>query len=310
MKNDIIFLKPVLKEMIWGGNRLREFGYDLPSEHTGECWGISAHPNGDCVVDGGIFDGWTLSNLWKTHRELFGGMNQERFPLLIKIIDAKKDLSIQVHPDDAYACKYEHGSFGKTECWYVLECDSNGEIVIGHHAKNKSELKEMIGQKRWKDLIRTIPVKKGDFFQINPGCVHAIKAGTLILETQQNSDITYRLYDYDRLENGNPRKLHISQSMDVMEIPFHPLDSKPSIEQREGIQITTFIRCPYYEVKKLDISGKGTLQFHQPFVNVSVIDGEGSIDGKWINKGKHFIIPSGYGRCILEGELSLIISTV
>ena len=204
-----IILTPVFKEMIWGGNRLKtEFGYEIPGDDTGECWAISAHPNGDCVVQEGEYAGLHLSELWNRHRDLFGNLEGDRFPLLIKLIDAKADLSIQVHPNDAYAKEHESGSLGKTECWYVVDCDEGAEIVIGHHAKTREEVKEMILNKRWSEFIRVVPVHKGDFFQINPGCLHAIKGGTLILETQQNSDITYRVYDYDRLSNGKPRELH------------------------------------------------------------------------------------------------------
>ncbi|MDE7297629.1 MAG: mannose-6-phosphate isomerase, partial [Lachnospiraceae bacterium] len=132
---EVIFLEPVFKEMIWGGTRLREdFQYEIPGDHTGECWAVSAHPNGDCTVKSGRFQGESLSRLWKEHRELFGGEEGEVFPLLVKIIDAKADLSIQVHPDDAYAKEHENGSLGKTECWYILDCDPDAKIVIGHHA--------------------------------------------------------------------------------------------------------------------------------------------------------------------------------
>jgi len=181
---EILFLEPVFKTMIWGGNKLSsQFGYEIPSQNTGECWAISAHKNGDCTIKNGNFQGKTLSYLWDNHRELFGDLEGEVFPLLVKIIDAKADLSIQVHPDDEYAKIHENGSLGKTECWYILDCDKDGEIVIGHNAKDKDELKEMIEQKRWNELIRVRPIQKGDFFQIEPGTVHAIKAGTVILET-------------------------------------------------------------------------------------------------------------------------------
>ncbi len=308
--SDLIFLKPVLKENIWGGNRLKQFGYDIPSDHTGECWGISAHMNGDCIVDGGFYDGWSLSELWEKHRELFGNIQMDRFPLLVKIIDAKEDLSIQVHPDDTYANEHEHGSLGKTECWYVLDCDSDGKIVIGHHAKNKAELKNMIEQKRWEELIRMVPIKKGDFFQINPGCIHAIKAGTLILETQQNSDITYRVYDYDRLSDGKPRELHIKQSIDVIEAPYRAAEIDPRVTVEHGVTITSFVECDYYQVKKLDVDKTGQIEFHAPFTNVSVIEGEGTINGKKIEKGTHFIVPFEYGTCCFSGTLSLIVSSI
>ena len=179
---ELLFMEPVFKEAIWGGTRLKDvFGYDIPSSRTGECWAISAHKNGDCRIAGGTWKGQSLSSLWESHPEWFGaaaGCHKE-FPLLVKIIDARNDLSIQVHPDNAYAGEHENGSLGKTECWYILDCDPDATIVIGHHAGNKDEVKQMIEEKRWKDFIREIPVSKGDFFQINPGCVHAIKGGTL-----------------------------------------------------------------------------------------------------------------------------------
>ncbi|MDD4508810.1 MAG: mannose-6-phosphate isomerase, partial [Eubacteriaceae bacterium] len=135
---ELIFLEPVFKEKIWGGDELaKEYGYPIPSPNTGECWAISAHPHGDCVVKDGPWAGMHLSELWDQHRELFGNLPGDRFPLLIKIIDAKEDLSIQVHPDDAYAKVNENGSLGKTECWYVLQCDPGTTMIVGHHAKDR-----------------------------------------------------------------------------------------------------------------------------------------------------------------------------
>ena len=199
-----ILLKPTLKTLIWGT----------------EQWGISAHPNGDDEVLNEEYLGKTLSALWKDNPELFGNAEGDRFPLLTKIIEANTDLSIQVHPVDEYAAKNENGSLGKTECWYIMDAKQGATIVIGHNAVNKTEVKSMIENGQWKDFIREIPVKKGDFFFIEPGTVHAIKGGTTILETQQSSDITYRVYDYDRLQNGKPRQLHVKQSIDVINAPF------------------------------------------------------------------------------------------
>lgn len=305
-----IFLKPVFKQMIWGGSRLREFGYEIPGDDTGECWAISAHPNGDGTVAGGSYDGMKLSELWVTHRELFGNVEGDRYPLLIKLIDAKADLSIQVHPNDEYAKKNENGSLGKTECWYIVDCDEGAQIVIGHHAKTHEEVKDMIEQKRWKDFIRVIPIHKGDFFQINPGTVHAIKGGTLILETQQNSDITYRVYDYDRLSNGKPRELHVEKSIDVIEAPFVPYEVSAKTEQGVGYERQNLITCPVYSVDKLDIHGKAVFTQDKPFLNVSILDGEGTIDGISIKKGDHFILPAGYGEYELDGNMTIITSNI
>lgn len=271
---EIMFLTSVFKEMIWGGNRMRsEYGYDIPGEDTGEYWAISAHPNGDSVIANGTYAGWHLSRLWEEHRELFGNQKGEVFPLLTKIIDAKNDLSIQVHPDDCYARKHENGSLGKMECWYILDCDKDATIVIGHHAKAREELQQMIADKRWKDLIREIPIRKGDFFQISPGTVHAIKGGTLILETQQNSDITYRLYDYDRLQNGKLRPLHIAQSIDVIKVPFR----EPALCREKGQTHNpwwdTLVSCEYYTVWKAGVDGIETLYMDSDFLLGSCIEG-------------------------------------
>lgn len=311
MKQEPIFLKPVFKQMIWGGNRLgTDFGYDIPGDDTGECWAISAHPNGDCQVAAGPYIGMTLSQLWEEHRELFGNVEYDRFPLLIKLIDAKADLSIQVHPNDAYAKEHENGSLGKTECWYIVDCDEGAEIVIGHHAKDHKEMKEMILNKQWEEFIRVIPIKKGDFFQINPGCLHAIKGGTLILETQQNSDITYRVYDYDRLSDGKPRELHIEKSIDVIEAPFVPIQITGTKEAGAGYEKQNLITCDFYSVNKLEIKGSASFSQDKPFLNVSVLEGNGKVDGIEIKKGDHFILPAGYGTYTLEGEMVLITSSL
>lgn len=295
--------------MVWGGSRLRtEFGYDIPDDHTGECWAVSAHPNGDCTVKNGVYKGKSLSWLWKNRRELFGNRREEAFPLLIKIIDAKDDLSIQVHPDDEYAKANENGALGKTECWYILDCKENATIVIGHNAKDKDELKDMIEQKRWSELIKVRPIKKGDFFQITPGTVHAIKAGTMLLETQQNSDITYRLYDYDRLDKGKPRQLHIEKSIDVIKCPHTDTPVGGKTIKKETYEIQELIKCRYYTVKKLKIWGACDFIQDKDFMNFSIIQGEGEIDGNHLSKGDNFIIPYGYGQFSLNGDMEIIIS--
>lgn len=307
VNKEILFMKPIFKENIWGGNRLNtEYGYQIPSNTTGECWAVSAHENGDCMVLNGEFAGISLAKLWKEKQELFGNMGGDKFPLLIKIIDAKDDLSIQVHPDDTYAKEHENGSFGKTECWYILDCKEEQEIVIGHNAKTKDELVSLIEQKKWNQLIRTRAIKKGDFFQINPGTVHAIKGGTLILETQQNSDITYRVYDYDRLTDGQPRELHIDKSVDVIQVPF----SEEKYEHGKDVksQCKKLISCSYYEVYKYEITKEEEFTQDKTFQIMSVVEGQGSINGTKLNKGDHFILPFQFGAYKLEGNMTMIAS--
>lgn len=305
---NILFLKPVFKDAVWGGNLLADFGYEEAGANAGECWGISAHKNGDCVVKEGEYAGKTLSWCWDNHRELFGDMAGEVFPLLIKILGAEDDLSIQVHPNDEYAAINENGALGKTECWYILDCKEDANIVIGHNAKDKQELADMIYHKKWKDLIRVIPIKKGDFFQINPGCLHAIKGGTLLIETQQSSDVTYRVYDYDRLQNGTPRDLHIQQSIDCITAPHKDYDGDKIVNNFSGITRTMLVKCPFYTLEKWDINGKYNFKQDKPFVNVSVIDGSGMVDDKEISKGDHFIITSLAKECVFKGQMTVMVS--
>ena len=308
---DIIFLQPVFKEMIWGGSRLRtDYGYDIPGDHVGEAWVVSAHKSGDCTIKNGAYASRHLSWLWDNHRELFGNLKGDRFPLLVKIIDAKDDLSIQVHPDDAYAKEHENGSLGKTECWYILDCEPDSTIVVGHNASDQKELRRMIDEKKWLDLIKIRPIKKGDFFQIEPGTVHAIRKGTLILETQQNSDVTYRLYDYDRLQNGKPRELHIQKSIDVIRCPHKDPELSQKITKGNGYIYRNLISCEFYQVDKWDINGSVSISQDFPFLIVNVLEGEGAADGIPLKKGDHFILPFQYGPCKVEGTLSLITSHV
>lgn len=281
-RREILFLTPVFKHMIWGGDKLKnQWKYDVEGENIGECWGISAHENGD------------------------------RFPLLIKIIDAKADLSIQVHPDDEYARINENGSFGKTECWYILDATEDASLVIGHNARNKEELVDMIRNGKWSDFIRHVPVKKGDFIQIEPGTVHAIKGGIQILETQQNSDITYRVYDYDRFQDGKPRQLHIDKSIDVISVP-----AKPSSECFRDVSevkkncLNELISCRYYKVWKIDVDKSMSFVCDVPFMCMSIIEGEGQINDINIKKGDHFILPFGYGEVVLTGDMQIVASSL
>ena len=309
---EILFLDPVCTHNIWGGTRLRtEFGYPVEGDDIGECWGISAHPNGDGSIRNGVYAGMKLSKVWEEHPEVFGNLAYDRFPLLTKIIDAKADLSIQVHPDDAYAKEHENGSFGKTECWYIMDAPENATLVIGHNAKTKEELASMIHEGRWSEFIREIPVKKGDFIQIDPGTVHAIKGGLLILETQQNSDITYRVYDYDRLQNGRPRELHIEKSIDVITVPAKSVED--SVTSATGLpenQLNELYACGYYQIYKLDVNGTCSFAQNYPFLLMSVLEGSGIVNGQPVKKGDHFILPCGFGEVEMQGEMSLVVSTV
>ena len=285
---ELIFLEPVVKKLIWGK----------------EYWTVSAHPNGDCLIKGGTFDGMHLSEVWRDHKEVFGVETEGNFPFIVKVIDAKDPLSIQVHPDNEYACKRENGAAGKTECWYVMDCDRDGSIIIGHKAKTRAEAVSLISKDRWDDFLREIPVKKGDFFQITPGTVHAIKQDTMIMEIQQSSDVTYRLYDYGRNRNGRPTDLHIEKSLDVMMIPH-----KDANCYTNGVP-GRLVSCSYYDVDKFDISGVRDFEKNDTFMIISVLEGEGGIDGRKIRAGESFIVSGGYGDFSIFGKLSVMVTTL
>lgn len=309
-KYPILFLEPVLKSMVWGGHRLvSEFGYPQTQGKLGECWGISAHPNGDCMILNVEYGGMTLSELWEQDRGFFGGYRGATFPLLTKVIDAEQDLSIQVHPDDAYAATEENGSLGKMECWYVVDCPEHATLVVGHTAQTREELEELVQAEKWDALLRRVSISPGDFIQIDPGTVHAITAGCLIVETQQNSDITYRLYDYGRKINGKPRELHLKKSLDVIQVPSKKTEEAVlrTVNMKKN-QWNRLVSCEYYNVYKLDLSGSIYFTHNETFFNVTVVQGVGRVNGIPVEKGDHFIIPAKYGTVVAEGEMILLAS--
>ncbi|EMF0615742.1 mannose-6-phosphate isomerase, class I [Enterococcus hirae] len=308
-----MFLKPVFQEKIWGGSRLRSvFGFDIPNDKIGEDWAISAHPHGVSVVENGEYQGQKLDELWQNHKELFGNPTEPVFPLLIKILDAEDELSVQVHPDDAYGMKHE-GELGKTECWYIIDAEPGAEIIYGHHAKTREELAKMIQEGRWDDLLKKVPVKKGDFFYVPSGTIHAIGKGIMILETQQSSDTTYRVYDYDRKDaNGNTRELHIQQSIDVTTVPA----ITPQIQMKEvrkgNSSIVTYLETEFFNVYEWDIKGITSFKKQAPYTLATVIDGAGElvVNEKIypLTKGASFILPNDVTEWTVQGELSIIAS--
>lgn len=302
-----LFLKGVLQEKIWGGYKLAsEFGYNIPSAHTGEYWAISAHSNGTATVINGEFKGLKLDELWLNHRELFGNQKGDVFPLLVKIIDAKEDLSVQVHPNDNYGLKYE-GELGKTECWYILSADPGSKIVYGHNAETKKELKQRIKENDWNKLLNYIEVKSGDFFYLPSGTIHALGKGIMVLEIQQSSDTTYRVYDYNRQNpDGSFRDLHIEKAIDVTTVPHVKKEKKRRADKNKLIE-TEFFTVFEWNITKLTNFEQNSL-----YTLISVIDGEGKLileDNIYtIKKGNHFILPYQIKKWKLDGKLHLICS--
>ncbi len=304
---ELMFFEPYFKQVLWGGHKMRDFyGYTIPGEDTGEAWVVSANPHGQSVVRGGTYDGKGLAELWKDHRELFGNLEMDEFPLLVKMIDANDHLSIQVHPDDAYASARERGGRGKTECWYILDCGEKADIIIGHHAQTKEELKSMAEAGEWDRLLRRLPVHKGDFFYIPAGTVHAICKDTLLLEIQQNSDITYRLYDYGRLQNGKPRELHLEQGLDVITCPYRDFGEAGSFEEHGSYRKRMLIKSHYFTVEQWVVGAGAVLVQDHPFLLMDITSGSGTLDGAAVKAGDHILAPFGYGTMHVEGELELI----
>jgi mannose-6-phosphate isomerase len=308
-----LFLQPVFKERIWGGTTLKDFGYQLPSDKTGECWGISAHPNGQSEVENGSFKGKTLHTLWIENPELFGNPEEEVFPLLTKILDANMDLSVQVHPDDEYAKANENGELGKTECWYIIDCKDDADMIFGHNGLTHDELKTEMEKGNWKELLRRVKIKPGDFFYVPSGTIHALCEGTLVLETQQSSDTTYRVYDYDRKDDkGNLRELHLEKAIDVTAVPHQDSKNVPSIERKGDTEITTYIQADYFSVYKWDIQGSTTFHFADQYLLMSVVSGEGAITHNGerysLQKGSHLIVPVGMGEFEIGGKCEVIVS--
>lgn len=314
---ELLFLTPVFQEKIWGGRKLEEeFAYPLPQHKTiGECWAISAHPNGLSTIKQGAYSGVTLDVLWQQHPELFGNPDEEVFPLLVKLIDASDDLSVQVHPDDAYGLAHE-GELGKTECWYILSADPEAEIIYGHNATSQKQLEEYIMLGMWDQLFRRIKVSAGDFFYVPSGTLHAIGKGILLLETQQSSDTTYRVYDYDRVDQyGNQRELHLKESLEVIHVPHQDPDLVlKSISVRGEGEKIVYIDNEFFKVARLTVKGAVVEYQEAPYTLVNVLSGSGMIQLPeteqvyQLKKGDHFVIPNTVTSWIWQGSLEVMLS--
>ena len=304
---ELIFLKPDLKERIWGGTRLRtEWGYDsdLPGK-LGECWAVSCNTRTDCEILNGMYQGRHLSELWKECPELFGGQTDGDFPLLVKIIDAGENLSVQVHPDDAYARGHGYAC-GKWECWYILECPEHAELIVGNNAGSRQELEQAVREGAWDQLLNRVPIRKGDFLRVEPGTLHAITAGVELLEVQQNSDITYRIYDYERLQNGKRRELHLKEGLEVTRVACRVTqDDVIHTDTRENVP-QLLADTPQYRMWTIAVNGRTAPGITSDrFLVGSVLEGSGRINGTEVQKGMHFIAPCGYRLEKLEGRMRL-----
>lgn len=299
-----LLLKPVFKDYIWGGNRLKsEFGFETAEKNIAEAWVLSCHKNGESEIENGEYKGKKLSEVLKKWgiitADSFNGQ-MPYFPLLIKLIDAKEKLSVQVHPNDEYAFLNEK-EFGKTEMWYIIDAEPNAEIIYGFKKDiTKEEIKSHILNGTLTDVCNYVPVKKGDAVIIPAGTLHAIGKGILIAEVQQNSNTTYRVFDYGRTDvNGNLRELHIGKALDVVNTEKSEELSVEAYEYSEhnGMLERELAKCKYFTVKLLNLDGTVNITPEHNFASVLVLNGNLQIhygdNVLNVKKGHNIFIPGG-----------------
>lgn len=300
-----IKFNPIYKECIWGGTNLkRVFAREFSGNHIGESWDLSSHANGTSIVKNGYLAGKSLNELLAENSQKIMGKKfarEKQFPLLIKIIDANDDLSIQVHPTDDNACKFE-GEAGKAEAWYVVSAKENAQIVYGlKDNTTKQNFIKAVENNTIIDRVRRVPVKAGDMIFVPAGTVHTLLDGVMVYEIQQNSDTTYRIYDYDRVGNdGKARELHITKALEVINFQKQPSD----------IFTSHHIRCPYFSVEKLVVAGEKHEKTTDQFIVYCIIAGSGAIlyheSVEKISLGDTVLIPACLGEFVIEGNLTLL----
>lgn len=301
---DIEKLYPETKDYIWGGNKLREYGKTSDKDRIAESWELSFHPDGPSrLADGRLLKDVATKRDW--------GENAARFPffpILIKFIDAKDNLSVQVHPSDEYALANE-GQFGKSEMWYIAEAEEGAGIYLGFGKDvTAEEFGKAIEEGTVLDLLNFFKVKKGEHYFIGAGTVHAIGKGCVIAEIQQNSNLTYRVYDYGRKDkNGKGRELHVDKAKKVANLSkfvYDPLNADYNGGKLIG-------ECKYFKVAKYVVGGEKKLTADEKsFKAVTVLSGSGSVGGRPAKKGDTFFVPAAYGAFAVDGSMEILVSEV
>jgi len=310
----------VLKEKVWGGENLKKsLNIDLPvNKKIGESWEVTCHSNGMSYVENGNLKGQSLENLIKIYKEkLLGSKNYEKyenkFPLLIKYLDINDKLSVQVHPNDEYALKVE-GEFGKAEVWYVIDASEDAKLILGLKEElTKEEFLEKTKNNDFNDIFNIVPVKIGDFINVETGLVHAsLEGSVLICEIQQNSDTTYRIYDFDRLVDGEYRPLHLEKAIDVIDFDkkFILEDSAKRIRKKQyDAIIENLIEGEYFSLDRICLEGTYIEKSEDTFKIFSIIDGKGKMtyDNEIypMKKGDTYLIPSNL-EVKVEGKLEIL----
>ena len=311
----ILKLKPSCKEYLWGGNRLiREFGKEFAGEKLAETWELSCHPDGPSIITNGKYAGSTLDAYIRAEGEQALGMRcskYEQFPLLIKFIDAADALSIQVHPGDDYARENE-GEYGKTEMWYVVDCEEGASLYYGFSREvSAEEFAKRIKEQTLPEVLNKVEVKKGDVLFIEPGTIHAIGSGCLIAEIQQNSNVTYRVYDYGRKgADGKERELHIEKALQVTN--RMPMGKRKSFAPH-------IVSCEYFVVDKIMLDGRFMERMTgktdgTAFLSLLVLEGSGEACAKeeriTFGKGDSLLITADTGAYELEGKFEALLTTI
>lgn len=317
-----IKLKAPLKDYLWGGTRLKEqFGKHTDMDIVAESWELSCHKDGLSVVDSGEDKGITLDKYIEKHgKDILGDNCKDKsdFPFLIKLIDAAKSLSVQVHPDNAYALKNE-GEQGKTEMWYIVDCKPGAELLYGFKKKiSKDEFVSRIKDNTLLDVTNNVPVHKGDVFFIEAGTLHAIGEGILIAEVQQSSNSTYRIYDFGRVgADGKPRELHIDKAVDVTKLEKPTRDCKPQGKPAlDGDMTSTLLaKCEYFTVKALSLEGtKKLVSNADSFTSLLCLDGSFTLTFEdtrlLVKKGESVFVPAGIGQYIISGQCDMLMAKI
>lgn len=331
MKNTPFMLRPAGKDYLWGGNRLNDdFSKNISMDPLAETWECSTHPDGPSYVASGIDNGKILTEVIREHPSFLGThpteiltknhLSKGQLPILIKLIDAKKDLSIQVHPDDEYAMKYENGQLGKTEMWYVLDATKDASLIYGLKRDTNSEsIKRAIKSGTLEKYLQKVHIQQNDVFFIESGTIHAIGAGALIAEIQESSNLTYRLYDYNRIDkSGKMRTLHINKSLAVADLhaSSEPVQPMRVLKYTRGGASEFLCRCKYFQVERLLLNTERiremyTLQSDNiSFITLLCIDGCGVMifDNESLPffKGDCIFIPANSVPVRLHGSAQLL----
>lgn len=307
--------EPILKERIWGGTKLKSYlNKPITSDITGESWEISTVANDVSVVANGDFKGKSLNDLIEVYpNEILGTKVHakfgKQFPLLFKYLDAREDLSIQLHPNDELAQKH-HNSFGKTEMWYVLQADENARLIVGFKEKSSpEEFKEHLEDKTLLGILDIKKINPGDVFMLNTGTIHALGAGILIAEIQQTSDITYRVYDFDRVDaNGKTRDLHVDLALEAMN--YDKVEAQRFYDKKENVS-NEVVHCQYFTTNFIPLNGEFKMNKNQDSFTVFMcVDGhfELGYDGKTYvyQKGDTVLIPASMTDFQLNGKASVL----